>query len=203
MAKFKVCPSCGAENEPGSLSCIQCDMDLSGVKITDTDVPQTEPVPEGEPDAAAQEMVKVCECGEINPAQARKCQACGEDISDVIPVPTPQTATIEASYMLSQVGGDYHFRVPCSGAVIGREQGMRECLGSRQFVSRVHARLSVENGVLFIENLSSTNFTYVNNVRIPEGKTKLEAGDEIGLGGISVNGSRQDGAAYFIVGLSV
>ena len=51
---------------------------------------------------------------------------------------------------------------------------------------------------LFIENLSNTNFTYVNNKKILE-KTKLQDGDEIGLGGTNLNGKCQEQAAYFLV----
>lgn len=77
---------------------------------------------------------------------------------------------------------------------------MRECLIGKQYVSRIHAKLTVENGLAFIENLSNTNYTYVNNIRIPSGRTRLNVGDEVALGGISVNGSRQKEAAYFVVG---
>ncbi|MBQ6108536.1 MAG: hypothetical protein IJK97_10040, partial [Thermoguttaceae bacterium] len=85
MAKFKICPTCGKENPTNSLSCIECDMDLSSVKITDTEALVLETAAEhGEADRddGGAEMVRICECGEVNPAQARKCQACGEDISD-------------------------------------------------------------------------------------------------------------------------
>ena len=77
---------------------------------------------------------------------------------------------------------------------------MRECLLDKQYVSRIHAKITVENGAAFIENLSNTNYTYVNNIRIPSGRTQLNVGDEVALGGIVVNGARQKEAAYFIVG---
>ena len=54
------------------------------------------------------------------------------------------------------------------------------------------------NDEWFIENLSNTNFTYVNNKKIME-KTKLTDGDEIGLGGTNLNHKRQEQAAYFQV----
>lgn len=219
MAKYKICPSCHEKNAPSSLSCINCDMDLSTVKITDDEL---EAQLATQVESAAEEngqmqtvMVKICDCGAINPAQARKCQECGEDLSDVVatpravsqstpsPAPEPQAQEIECHYILSSVTDGYLFRVPCSGTLIGREQGMSEWLAAKQYVSRVHAKLTVENGDLYIENLSTTNFTYVNNIRIPQGKVKLSVNDEVGLGGIVVNGVRQPEAAYFIVGVSV
>ena len=75
---------------------------------------------------------------------------------------------------------------------------MREYLASKSYVSRTHAKLTLESGALFVENLSSTNYTYVNSKRISV-KTKLEDGDELGLGGTSINGKRQSEAAYFLV----
>ena len=99
------------------------------------------------------------------------------------------------------VDGSFVYQVPCGSIVIGREHGMRECLSEKSFVSRVHAKLTVEDGILFIENLSSTNYTYVNNRRIGHGKVQLHEGDEIGLGGICINGNRQDEAAYLVVGI--
>lgn len=219
MAKYKICPSCHEKNAPSSLSCINCDMDLSTVKITDDEL-EAQLVVQAESAAVGHGqtqtvMVKICDCGAINPAQARKCQECGEDLSDVVATPRavsqatsspasdPQAQEIECHYILSSVTDGYLFQVPCSGILIGREQGMRECLVAKQYVSRVHAKLTVENGDLYIENLSMTNFTYVNNIRIPQGKVKLNVNDEIGLGGIAVNGVRQPEAAYFIVGVSV
>lgn len=219
MAKYKICPSCHKKNAPSSLSCINCDMDLSTVKITDDELEaQLAAQAESDIEANAQTqtvMVKICDCGAINPSQARKCQECGEDLSDVVATPRavsqsaprtasdPQAQIIECHYILSSITDGYLFRVPCSGTLIGREQGMSEWLAAKQYVSRVHAKLTVENGDLYIENLSATNFTYVNNIRIPQGKVKLNVNDEVGLGGIAVNGVRQPEAAYFIVGVSV
>ena len=210
MSKYKICPSCGKENDPRSLECKYCDADLMSVRVFDPDMPiqaEVEKVPEEQnespldTDGTNRRLVRICYCGEINPAQARKCKNCNEDISDVVPV--AQEAEIEQHYQLSSIGENYVYDVPCGNMVIGREHGMRECLVGKQYVSRIHAKLTVENGKLYIENLSTTNYTYVNNIRIPNGKTQLSVGDEIALGGISINGSRQPEAAYFIVGISV
>ncbi len=75
---------------------------------------------------------------------------------------------------------------------------MSEYLSGKSYVSRAHAKLFLEESGLSVENMSSTNFTYVNNKKIQE-RTKLQDGDEVGLGGMSINGSRQEEAAYFLV----
>ena len=50
-------------------------------------------------------LMKVCDCGEQNPPQARKCQACGEDISDIIATNVvPETAKT-FSYTLDLLDG--------------------------------------------------------------------------------------------------
>ena len=49
-----------------------------------------------------------------------------------------------------------------------------------------------------LDNGFQVYFTYVNNKKIQE-RTKLQDGDEVGLGGMSINGSRQEEAAYFLV----
>ena len=49
-----------------------------------------------------------------------------------------------------------------------------------------------------LDNGFQIYFTYVNNKKILE-RTKLQDGDEVGLGGLNVNGRRQEQAAYFLV----
>ena len=67
-------------------------------------------------------------------------------------------------------------------------------------MSRRHARLTVVADKVFIENLSRTNKTFLNNREIPDGTPiPVSSGDEIGLGGKMINGDRQDQAAYFIL----
>lgn len=199
MSKYKLCPVCQEQNDPRSMECISCGTDLMGVPIIDSETTHAQPEKATSTESLEQNMVRICYCGEINPPQLRKCKGCGEDISDILPVPID--IPLDAHYQLSTIDGSYVYQVPCGSIVIGREHGMRECLAEKSFVSRVHAKLTVENGILFIENLSSTNYTYVNNSRIGHGKVQLHEGDEIGLGGICINGSRQDEAAYLVVGI--
>ena len=132
----------------------------------------------------------------------RKCQRCGEDISDILPTRRTESAkVVTASYELEELGGSYRFTIPCGSVIVGREHGMRECLAGKSFVSRIHAKFIVEDGILYIENLSSVNYTFVNNVRIPNGRVQLNVGDQVSFGGVLVDGNRQEKAAYFMVGL--
>lgn len=197
MEKFKICPSCHEKNEPTLLECIYCEADLTRVKITDE---ESERMQENNSIAEQQtaELVRLCECGAKNPPNARKCSSCGEDISDITPTPDTAEKPAETTFVLSSTDGQYAYKLTSDEIIIGRENVMSEYLSVKSYVSRSHARLSIINGELFIENMSNTNFTYVNNQKITE-KTRLNDGDEIGLGGTNINGKSQSMAAYFLV----
>jgi Domain of unknown function (DUF4388)/FHA domain len=64
--------------------------------------------------------------------------------------------------------------------VIGRQPGL-ELVLPEDLVSRRHARLSLEGDDLVIEDLGSTNGTYVNGVRMT--RARIAEGDRILIGG--------------------
>lgn len=197
MEKYKICPSCHEKNEPTLLECIYCEADLTRVKITDE---ESERMQENNSISEQQtaELVRLCECGAKNPPNARKCSSCGEDISDITPTPDTAEKPAETTFVLSSTDGQYAYKMTSDEIIIGRENVMSDYLSVKIYVSRSHARLSIINGELFIENMSNTNFTYVNNQKITE-KTRLNDGDEVGLGGTNINGMSQSMAAYFLV----
>ena len=197
MKKYKICPSCKTKNEPTLFECSNCEEDLTRLKITDA---ETEKKEDNQTDVQSvlKKLVRVCDCGTKNPSNARKCSHCQEDISDITPTPDEEDNTEEITYILSSLDGQYAYKVIHEKTTIGREHIMSEYLLSKNYVSRLHARLLLKNNELYIENLSHTNFTYVNNIKI-DGKVKLEDGDEIGLGGTNINGQCQNQAAYFLV----
>jgi len=203
MAKYRQCPECGAINPPSRLACIKCGSDsLEFEKILDDTVPVQEEkqAPPIIPQAGV--MVRICDCGKHNPMQSRKCSECGEDISDIVPTPETEAEqpTDEIHYVLSSLDGEYAYELVDNLTYVGRENKMQEYLASKQFVSRRHAEFLIEQGKLYIKNHSNTNFTFVNNDKLPDDKyTELNDGDEIGLGGKVMNGMRQDSAAYLMV----
>ena len=197
MNKYKICPECHEKNEPFMIECAFCEADLTGVKITDEETEKMTQANAAAPAEPSTKLIRLCDCGAKNAPNARKCSACHEDISDI--TPTPDTEENAAtSFILSSMDGQYAYMMTADEVTIGRECVMGEYLGIKSYVSRSHAKLSVENNELWIENLSGTNYTYVNNKKITE-KTKLNDGDEVGLGGMSINGNRQEQAAYFLV----
>ena len=197
MEKFKICPVCGMHNKPNMIECLGCETDLTSVKATDEETEKAKnDVQESEVPKPQEGYVRICDCGCINAPIAKKCIECGEDISDI--APTLNIQRNECTFVMASVDGNYVFEIKDGEALIGREHEMKEYLMSKPYVSRQHAKLIKEADKVFIENLSGTNYTFVNNQRIAE-RTELKLDDEIGLGGNEVNGKRQDEAAYLVL----
>lgn len=193
MERYKICPSCGEKNRPQALECIKCETDLTGVRVTDKATQESIKAMESPSETVG--SFRICDCGAKNPSNARKCSVCGEDISDVLPC---NDITVANNYKLSSIDGKYVFELTDKETVVGRDNKMSEYLCSKSYVSRSHCKFIIEGNDLYVENLSNTNFTFINNKKILE-RTKLSDGDEIGLGGINKNGEYQSDAAYFIL----
>ena len=201
MEKYKVCPVCGAHNNPQFLECSNCEADLQNVPVTDAEMEQRLQAPDEKSKEGilkTNTMVRICDCGAKNPVQARQCVSCGENISMI--VPTPDQATTETHFVLSSLDGSYAFELHEGITVIGRENTMHEFLADKSYVSRRHAELILYGDNLKIKNCNATNHTFVNNIMLSENECMdLKNGDEIGLGGNMQSGSRQSEAAYFLV----
>ena len=198
VQRYKICPVCGELNPPSLLECRNCETDLTGVKMTD---PSEEVHAEKagvncvEAGTDKSAFVRVCDCGARNLPQARKCIACGEDISDIMPVPSTKDA---GAFRLEAVGDSFSVTITEPECIIGRTEKLKEYLEDKMYVSRRHARLTVAGDQVFIENLSSTNRTFINNQPVIGSEPQaLQEGDEIGLGGIETGSGRQEQAAYF------
>lgn len=79
-------------------------------------------------------------------------------------------------------GGERVIDLPAVGGIlsIGRQSGSDIVL-SDSSVSRAHARLTVSEGRLFIEDVGSRAGTYLNDVRIT-GMTPVQVGDHVRIG---------------------
>lgn len=201
LTKYKVCPECGKHNAPNLLECRFCEADLTGCKVVDKATEPAAPASEEKPATTSEKtaLVRICDCGAENAPQARKCKACGEDISDIIPERVSVTEKRPFTYELRSVDGSFSVSLDQVVTVIGREAQLKEYLSSKVYVSRQHAKMTVVAEKVFIENLSQTNKTFVNNEEVPsDTPTAVNNGDEIGLGGKVINGTRQENAAYFV-----
>ena len=200
LTKYKICPDCGKKNSPGLIECRYCEADLTAVRICDDATKPEEEIPV-EPAAKTEktQLVKICDCGAENPPQARKCKACGEDISDIIATEKLKACEESFFYELHTLNDDFSVVIDKPLIVLGRESELKDYLKNKPFVSRQHAELTVIADKVFIKNLSKTNKTFINNEEIPsDTPVQLHEGDEIGLGGKIIAGNRQEQAAYFI-----
>lgn len=203
--RYKICPGCGKRNAPSRFECRYCETDLTGVRITDESALFTEPdvkQPEMPVESVSGTLVRVCECGAENPSQARKCRICGEDISDILPTASTASQKKKLGYELHSVDSSFSVSIDKPVLIVGRECELKDYLMTKPFVSRRHAKLTILAEKVFIENLSKRNHTFVNNEMISDNESKeLHSGDEIGLGGKTIDGVRQQDAAYLVFSL--
>lgn len=163
----QTCPSCGAVNPAGEAFCSNCGVSLLGA-----------PAPVAAPAAAAQ----------AEPAPAAAPQQPDQQ-QQAAPAAAP--AALQARLIVEADNQEFDL----SGKdviTIGREDPVSNIYpdvdltangGEEGGVSRLHARIFVENGQYMLEDENSTNFTFVNRQRLA-GKTPtpLHDNDEIRLG---------------------
>ena len=191
-----LCPACGADVLPGEAFCANCGASLAQGPISPEPEPEVEPELEGPPTCPA--------CGtEIEPGDTF-CSTCGFALKDVAPVPKPAEevaavvppAPVTAGPRLVLADSGAEIPLPAGEEIlVGREDPVSGVYpdidltphgGEQAGVSRRHARLIVESGSYFVEDLDSTNFTFVNKQKLAA-KTRQPVGDgdEIRFGRIA------------------
>ena len=196
--------SLGHENPDGSAFCDECGEPLSGaVPVAASAAPQPAPSV-----AAAPVGSEVCpSCGSLNPAGESFCSNCGAMLgataaaskapdvtaSPVVAAPVMSSAPAALSARLIVEADNQEFDLSGKDNVmIGREDAVSNIFpdvdltphaGEEGGVSRMHARIFVENGTYMLEDEDSTNFTFLNRQKLTA-KTPmaLHDNDEIKLG---------------------
>lgn len=218
MDEYKICPVCETKNSPDAELCDNCGVDISGEPII-SDIMQAAQNEEAEASAPALEVnpeekadnhiepaeenteniYRVCdECGYPNPRNARKCQKCGSDISDIVPT-AAEAEPEDVTFELRSEDGAFSYTIPEGETIIGREHELKDYLKDMMFVSRRHGKLIYENGAVYYEDLGSTNGTLLNHRRVSEKRVRLINGDRLYLGHNPdiVNNDRSK-IAYFV-----
>ena len=160
VAGGQACPTCGTIHHPGEAFCSNCGVSLLGAPAPAAAMPVTPaPAPPAAPDQVA------------------------------APVAAP--AGLNARLIVEADNQEFDLSGK-DNITIGREDAVSNIFpdvdltphgGEEGGVSRMHARIFVENGQYMLEDENSTNFTFLNRQRLA-GKTPtpLHDNDEIKLG---------------------
>ena len=160
------CSNCGAHLEPGSLFC-----DMCGARLSAATPPAPPAVPRpASPSASAQPTVVTSAPRPAYPAGAAiQGRLVVQSTNATLPFPPGKTEVI--------VGRED----PVSG--VFPDIDLTDHGGDEGGVSRRHARTFLQGDRVFIEDLNSTNYTYVNQQRLTPGQPHpLNDGDEVRLG---------------------
>lgn len=200
--------SLGHENPDGSAFCDECGEPLSSGAPAAA-APQVSVAAPAPADASG---TQVCpSCGATNPAGESFCSNCGVSllgapapVSAAAPAPTmtppppaPAAAPVAAPAALQarliveadnqefDLGGKDNITIGREDAVsnIYPDVDLTPHGGEEGGVSRLHARIFVENGQYMLEDENSTNFTFLNRQRLAaKTPTPLHDNDEVRLG---------------------
>jgi len=196
--------SLGHENPDGSAFCDECGEPLSGAApIAVAAAPQPAPSV-----AAAPVGSEVCpSCGSLNPAGESFCSNCGamlgttaaDNLAPAVaappitaaPVMSSAPAALSARLIVEADNQEFDLSGK-DNVMIGREDAVSNIFpdvdltphgGEEGGVSRMHARIFVENGLYMLEDANSTNFTFLNRQKLTANTPMaLHDNDEIKLG---------------------
>lgn len=201
--------SLGHDNPDGSAFCDECGEPLDNA--APTAAPAHVAAPAAAPIVGG--GTQVCQsCGATNPAGETFCSNCGVSLlgapaaSPAVSVPTtpppaqpvaepvmvaPSTHELQARLIVEADNQEFDLSGK-DNITIGREDAVSNIFpdvdltphaGEEGGVSRLHARIFVENGQYMLEDENSTNFTFLNRQRLA-GKTPtpLHDSDEVKLG---------------------
>ena len=161
-----VCPSCGAQLEPGSSFCDMCGAPVGAAAPP---APPLPPTPHVQPPPVVPASTPV-----YPPGAAVQGRLVVQGTNATLPFPPGRTEII--------VGRED----PVSG--LFPEVDLTDHGGDEGGVSRKHARIFVQGAQVFIEDLNSTNYTYVNQQRLtPAQPHPLNSGDEVRFGRVKLN----------------
>ena len=204
--------SLGHENPDGSAFCDECGEPLTGAApVATAAAPAPAAAPDSSAPSAGTQVCP--SCGAVNPAGEAFCSNCGSMLGasagadastpapavsaapSPAPVAAPAAVSAPAALTARLIVEADNQEFDLSGkdnVLIGREDAVSNIFpdvdltpngGEEGGVSRMHARIFVENGQYMLEDENSTNFTFLNRQKLaPKTPTPLHDNDEIKLG---------------------
>ncbi|MBF0563938.1 MAG: FHA domain-containing protein [Nitrospirae bacterium] len=194
MALVKICPTCGEKNDLSEMMCSRCLGDISGIN--------PRPESEGQADCDARDGGGAQAGRVAEEAQAEKLPT-EEAPPTVEALESPTTGKVddekaaEKPEVSIKTGGrptekdsriiilrttDGESITVHHGDVVGRKATGESILVRFSTVSRRHVRFTFESGRWFVEDLRSTNETYVDDMRmLPGEKVEVKTNVKISL----------------------
>lgn len=170
------CPNCQHWNEAGSRFCEECGFELPANNAAAYQVP-IRPA-----DATASAPA-------VAPTTPDPSQVPDPPPQDLTPVDTAPPAPYSGPHLLLNSTGSI-FKLG-NAAVIGREDPALqidfEGYPDGQYISHRHAQIVKMDEKYYIEDLGSSNHTWVNDIKLAQGQSEpLQEGDTIKLGKIEL-----------------
>jgi RNA polymerase subunit RPABC4/transcription elongation factor Spt4 len=187
------CPNCGFLVQVGTNFCGQC-----GSKLSHIDNLIVNPTMIGEPDSATEHFPSAPILGRNSPGTITR-PIVGEapisgplnDLESDLVAVAPKTQLQVYSAQVLHIQSNTVIELPLNLSVIriGKpyDRGIPDIdvsgFSHSNVVSRAHANIRQEGDTYYIEDVGSSNGTYINNVPLPVGnRHRLKSGDRISLG---------------------
>ncbi|ASC72367.1 Oxoglutarate dehydrogenase inhibitor [Halomicronema hongdechloris C2206] len=195
LPTLTTCPSCGASVQSNADFCGQCGASLQGAGQPAAALEATHPDTPDLPELVTPDPL-VTPKPLSQPSSSTSADTPSPGVSSQ-PSASPQSAPVGATQLqvsqaqLLHVQTDTQFDLPAHLPIIriGKPNDRVppdidvSGLQDSEIVSRVHASIRVEGDIYYIEDVGSSNGTYINNAPLPSGnRHRLRAGDRIALG---------------------
>lgn len=175
------CPQCAAAEAAGVKFCGQCGKPVAAPPVANPQPQVVAPAPVAAPPVAppaaapaaaapVQNAGTTCACGQILPADAKFCLRCGTPQG-------PSAPRLKVSWTGQNASGS-HTHVFDGDLLIGKQGDCQVAIDQDGYISRRHARLYHVDGRIELEDLGSSNGTFIR-VRRP---VTVQPGDEILVG---------------------
>ena len=171
LEQYIECEECHYHNSPTLRTCVKCGESLAGIPITKKELSAKAEAKEAEVDSTSEKN---------NENEDKK--------------PGGTLVNTDLHKRLGSLDGDLVLELNSLEITLGRQATGSEYFVNKPFVGRNHAKVTVIGSDVYIQDLNSTNGTYIDGLKLEAGNAiKLCTENIIGLGG---NATSQTDAAF-------